>query len=104
MKSIIVIATALVALGSFSQTGYAASPFLVTHAAVESNGGRAQHKVAMVKSVTIAESLVQMRLCHMNEQSGKSLSGIEQNHPTGLNPQNPMESFDFELSQFQIVD
>ena len=76
IKTVTAIAVIYVATGVLGlmlpNASFAASPFLVTRSSIETFSddadGRAQYYKANRKSITLAESLVHLRQCHMSEQ------------------------------------
>jgi hypothetical protein len=80
----------------FSLSSFAASPFLVSHSAtdsaVESGGGSEVQPVTTTKSVTLAESLVHLRQCHMSAKLATEQSPVEPievGFPAGLEALSP---------------
>lgn len=57
---------------------FAASPFLVNHSTVESDGGRAEPRVTTHKAVTLAESLVQLRQCHLSQSPANDSESVDE--------------------------
>ena len=97
MKNNTLFAAVFVTLSGLSNFAMAANPFLVSSATVEPNGGRAVQTDS--KSVTLAESLVQLRHCHMNEAS-ESMFDVESVEDY---EQSAAEDFDFDLSEVQVI-
>lgn len=97
MKNNSLFAAVIITISGFSNIAVAANPFLVSSATVEPNGGRAIQSDS--KSVTLAESLVQLRHCHMTETS-ESMFDVES---VDDYEQSATEDFDFDLSEMQVI-
>ena len=69
----------LMVLAGFSLPSLAASPFLVRHDSIDSNGGQPANAtpVTNTKSTTLAQSLVHLRNCHDNNAAAQSKTDSE---------------------------